>query len=217
MLGPTEKTQVMEIIAGLAETFGRNMSRAGLLAYAAGLKDLPVDSIKQAAASVLRNSRHMPSVAELRELAGEGSVQARAVMAWDAICDAAGRIGSYHSVDFEDAVVNATVRNLGGWPELISKSGDDFFKWMRMEFIKTYVSLSSSIDASSEIAKPLAGLQSRKEGPRHVAVKYHLPAAIRRVSDQQALEEHSQAKAIDAKKPAVVSGLLQLREVPEAD
>lgn len=60
----------------------------------------------------------MSSVAELREFCGVASgrinVKDRPLLAWQAVLEAISKVGAYVSPDFDDSVINATIRQLGG-------------------------------------------------------------------------------------------------------
>ena len=168
----SDKRHFADMIGGLAETFGRKLSKAGLLAYWIGLKDLDVSEVDQACGAALQACKFMPTVAELRELCGQDSVESRAIKAWSSVSSAAGDVGSYRAISFQDATINAVVRNMGGWPELLSRTGDEFDKWARQEFIKCYKSLYGRVSSGSELGKPLTSLSTKVEPPVFVAVGY---------------------------------------------
>lgn len=155
------KTQKVELIQALASTFGRECDDGMVLGYMLGVDDLSLAELKHAVSVAIRECTFMPAPVELRRLAGKTSVEQRAILAWDAVCDAAGRIGSYSAVVFEDLVINATIRSMGGWPELLSRTGDEFDKWSRQEFLKTYVRLDGV--SGAEQCRPLPGLGTRTD------------------------------------------------------
>lgn len=159
----SDLTKLVQLVACLCESFGRTPSKVTYLAYEIGLSDLSIEAITKAVERALRESRFMPSAAELRELAGEATKEDRAVLAWTALLKHI-HLGPYKHVDFDDPFTNATIRSLGGWPTFLSRfSGADAEKWLRKEFIDTYRAFHRS-GITGEAAKPLPGLSGGSYG-----------------------------------------------------
>lgn len=145
------------LIAGLAITFGRELTEPLIDAYWVSLRDLDLAILQRAAAKAMREMKFMPKPAELRELAGEGNGESRAIAAWGDVLKAIP-LGPYKHIDFQDRLCNASIRVLGGWPTFLERFCDsESEKWARLDFVKTYQSLSSS-GIDGDAAKPLAGL-----------------------------------------------------------
>ena len=150
------------IIATLAEMFNRKMSPVSNRGYWMGLSDLELPQLEIAAELAIRRCKFMPSVQELREFAGDAPEETRATKAWDEFLGAVQSHGPYKHVDFEDGIINATVRNLGGWPEFISRlSNSQEEKWARLDFIKTYSKFFRS-GINGEVAKALPGFAQKQ-------------------------------------------------------
>ena len=150
--------RIVELVTGLCETFGRTASAATFMAYELGLEGLDINVIEAAVGRALRECRFMPVPSELRELSGEPSAQDRATLAWDCVLKSV-HLGPYKHVSFsDDRIINATIRNLGGWPMFLSRFTDaEAEKWVRKEFMDTYRSLHRS-NVDGEICLPLCGL-----------------------------------------------------------
>lgn len=144
------------LIGGLASAYGIEPTTALKLGYWMGLKTLPLADIERAINRALETCKFMPRPVELRELAGEITLDQRAVLAWDALRKAIRQHGTYASVDFDDPVINAAVRSLGGWSMVCAKDPDEFEKWTRKEFERLYASLCAS-GTSAESMLHLAG------------------------------------------------------------
>lgn len=157
------------LIDALAANFGKPAEEPLLEAYWRALRDLPLGAVEQAVDAALRQCKHMPRGVELRELAGEIPNTSRAVLAWAALQKAIGQHGAYRSVDFDDPVINATVRNLGGWQRLCAMPVEEFEKWLRKDFERVYASLCSS-GVSQEAVAYLPGIheQSNVSGGHEV-------------------------------------------------
>ena len=147
-------------INALAATFRQEVTEAMLTGYEMGLGDLPLSAIKQAIVRAMRTKTFMPAVAELRELAGELTIDQRVVKAWGAFEKAVIAHGGYTSVDFDDQTINATVRNLGGWERLCEMPASEFDKWLRKDFERVYRGLVNT-QLSAEEAAPLIGIHER--------------------------------------------------------
>ena len=162
-------------IAAMAATFRQEATRALVKGYELGLEDLPIASIEQAVARALRQCKFMPSAAELRELAGEMLPAHRAVLAWGVVVKTLAKYDHWDSVDFDDPVINATIRNLGGergWEDLPAKLEDEGTKWVRKDFERVYIALAQS-GISLEATRPLIGFHDRDNAFNgyHKAVK----------------------------------------------
>lgn len=141
----------------LAEAFGRKISEPMIDAYTVGLQGLADEQIKTAAATALQSSRFMPSPAELRELAGVLRTSDRAEKAWLSFHEAICEHGPYHSICFDDVVINAVVRGLGGWQAACEVEGAEFESFYRQKFLKAYEALARA-GVGIEQAAPLLGL-----------------------------------------------------------
>ncbi len=136
---PKEKPRFVEVLTAVAATFRQEPTEALLLGYWLGLQDLPLADVMRAAVRAMRESKFLPSVADLRGLAGDIPPEQRAVVAWDAVHQAYRRHGYYHSVDFDDPAVNAAIRNLGGWEKFAERCEEEDVVWLRKEFERVYV------------------------------------------------------------------------------
>ncbi|GAG25741.1 unnamed protein product, partial [marine sediment metagenome] len=104
--------------------------------YVSALDDLSAAEVEKAAHVAMRTLKFMPRPVELRELAGRGqpNLEDRALLAWGAVLRAINDgANSYDHVDFDDRAINATIRGMGGWPELLERGGADFDVWARKE------------------------------------------------------------------------------------
>lgn len=165
-------------IAAMATTYRQEVTKALYEGYWQGLKDLPLEAVRHAVIRALRESRFLPTVAELRELAGQTSGADRAIRVWDVVGLAVFRHGFYKSVDFDDPLTNATIRNLGGWRVFNVRMEEEDEKWLRKEFDRVYTSLARS-GISEDMAGPLIGehernnrmqgFLSRVEAPKRIA------------------------------------------------
>lgn len=151
----SNRKKLVDALTALAEVFDKKSTEVMINTYAAALADVPIDQITVACQRAIRECRWFPKPVELRELAGEITPEARALIAWQAFSKAA--LDPYASVDFDDPVVNATIRNLGGWAYVTSiEDHKDFEVFLRQRFERAYVTLYRH-GISAEQAAPLVG------------------------------------------------------------
>ena len=162
----TDQKQKSVDIAGcvtiLAETFGRKATPGMFKAYELGLRGLTADQVKFATQAALERCRFMPPPAELREMLFV-RVEDRAVKAWLAFERAVQRHGAISTVSFDDPVINATVRALGGWESVCDMPSSQFDTFLQKRFQDTYCALARG-GVSAEQAAPLMGWADRENG-----------------------------------------------------
>jgi len=197
----TRETAVKATLA-LARAFNRTADEALYTAYELGLEGLTSKQINTAAARALQTSKFMPTPAELRELAGEVTPRARAIIAWESVSKVASS-GYYTTVDFDDPVINATVRNIGGW-ELLTTCEDsaEFESHYRRRFEAAYVALYHH-GVSREQAAPLLGYHDRQNAlggyamQEPLRIETGLPPAQVRIHGPAAMPQiHGEPKRI---------------------
>ena len=157
---PNERHVTAGLVTLLAETFRQKISPELLEAYRIGLEGIDPAALKRAVHAALRTCRFMPTPVELRELAGELKLTDRAVRAFMAMEEAVVKIGGYSTIDFDDRFINATVRALGGWVSVCETPADEFDKFLKQKFERTYCSLVAA-GVSLEQAEPLQGRHDR--------------------------------------------------------
>ncbi len=140
-------------ITGLFESFRGKASPGLLKIWYAALGDIPADELDAAVVRAVQTKTFMPTASELRELCGSagGSFDTMAEQAWVTFVDAVRRLGPEKTVNFRDGLVNATIRAHGGWQRCCGLPRSEFDKWLRKEFIATYVRLCR--DGASEEAR----------------------------------------------------------------
>jgi hypothetical protein len=169
----SSKNNIGKLVVALSEAFGRTATETTIDAFYLGLQDIPDEALNVGFMKCLHTCKFMPSVAEIRENCGVTSTNDRAVLAWDVVLKNHPR-GPWEHVDFDDGAINATIRNMGGWPEFYySFTSVEAEKWVRKTFIDTYRSLSHA-GVDGEICKPLMGL-SEVPGKKPVRIATGLP------------------------------------------
>lgn len=153
----SDKRAFRDLIAALMEAFQREATNGIFISYWLGLRDLELDAVREAVASVFRECKHCPPPAELRELAIGIRSEDRAIAAWSDV-QRASSVSYMADLDFGDTTINAVVRHLGGRASFFSRLVEsvESEKWLRVEFLKAYQSLSR-LNVSEEARQVLIG------------------------------------------------------------
>lgn len=149
---------VVEMVSALATAFNRQADEATFLAYTLGLEGLTVRNVRQAVGRALRSCKFMPTPTELRELAGEISVDHRATLAWDEVKKAIERHGGYRSVSFDDRVIHAAINSCGGWQHVCEQSVVCLDRDIWPRFQRAYKAFTARGSIASADAGPLLGV-----------------------------------------------------------
>ena len=163
----------------LAAAFDKEIDEGTLESYWMALEDMDILAIERATKLAIQNLEFFPRPAHLRRSQSSMSPEARAIIAWQAVARASTTIGAYSSVDFDDPLTNATIRNLGGWYWLCKQPAKDINVWVRKNFEKVYAALASS-GVNGDSVKHLPGLHERdnlEEAPEVTKVFTGLPEA----------------------------------------
>lgn len=150
--------RITAAVATLCEAFNRKPTPATFAAYEIGLKGLSEEQVEHATAMALAKCKFMPVPAELRELAGTGgeSYDSMAERAFHVLDKVVSQLGGDRSVNFHDGAINAAVRLLGGWQKCCDQPREEFEKWYRKDFLKTYVNICRN-GAGEEMRRYLGG------------------------------------------------------------
>lgn len=186
-----DRPQFAHLLAALAAAFGREADEALAEGYWLGLADLEIHEVESACARALRESEFFPKPVELRRLAGHMAADMRSVLAWDSVATSVARIGHWTSVDFDDPLINATIRNMGGWTRLCTLPIEEFQVWGRKEFERIYAALCES-GTSAESCAHLPGATEA-----HNSAKGYEVAAPRRVQTGLPPHKHNVTRMLE--------------------
>lgn len=155
-------------MALLCGAVGREMSADQSRAWYAILEDLTLEQLKAGIVSTIRSYKFagFPPVGAIREASGAkfGALESKdkATLAWCDARRAIHRVGSYESPNFADKIINATIRNLGGWVDFCGTPEEEMV-WLEKRFVMTYNSLASC-PLPDEQTTRLAGISERENG-----------------------------------------------------
>lgn len=122
-----------------AEAYGLKLTEARIRVYAADLGDLEPQQVLAAFRRCRREgSGFFPSVAELRRQV-VATPDDRALLAWNAMEQAAARVGAYQSIEFEDpAAARALTMVFGSWPQWCQQETGPELLVKRQQFLAAY-------------------------------------------------------------------------------
>ena len=123
-------------LASLAIAFNRPADKELATVYWLALRDLTAEEIGVAVERALGQCRFFPPPAALRALAGKDH-RAAVAEAWEAVRRAVDVHDYTTSVDF-GPLVNAVVRNIGGWQRLCALDREALDVWARKEFERIF-------------------------------------------------------------------------------
>lgn len=163
---------------GFCEAFNRTFSTDGIDVWYAAVADLPREQFVTAVARFIREagSRDFPTPGELRKFCPSGMRDDdRAAAAYVIAAKAARDWGGDRSIDFDDLVINATIRRMGGWEAFCERTGDN---WKQRDFQQAYQSIART---GAGDGSPLLGMIARVNAglpvtPPLSRVKCGLPA-----------------------------------------
>ena len=151
--------QFREGMAILCETFQREPTRLLLKAYYLALKDMSEQEFEKAIGNILQGRKYntLPMPAEIRE-AGCGSLDDKALIAYDAFAKGKSQTGAYDSIAFEDKIIHAVIMAMGGWSgeNGVCMITEDEWKFKRKDFLDLYKTISRN--PGRDIPEKLIGL-----------------------------------------------------------
>jgi len=126
-----DKPRFMQIMLGMADNFGDEISKEGLAMRFDMLSEYSIEDIEAAAKKILRNRKFksMPPVAEFHE-AIHGSDKTKALEAWGAIMK-----GLEIDEMPTDPKSQEIIRRIGGWIWLGLQTYDEL-KWVEKRFVE---------------------------------------------------------------------------------
>ena len=157
----SDRRKFAEIITGMAEVFGRDLSPIAIKVYWEALKELDLDEFVLRANQLTKAGKFLPRPADFLEF-GAKSLEDAALLAWDLVSQTLERVGTYRTVAFSDPVIHLVVEALGVWVELGQAPEND--PWIRKRFLEEYLAHSRSLKHRGIVeCKPQPRLVGRLE------------------------------------------------------
>lgn len=135
-----EETEVDLLITKLHVALQKSVDEMTLEVYSEALEDIPMATLRQTVHAAIRTAKFMPTVGELRILAGfDVTGGNRAIAAFAELAKAVSRHGPYKTIRFNDPLMNQTIQDLGGWVRVCETPDSVWYDFFRKRFIETYV------------------------------------------------------------------------------
>ena len=134
-----ELPKFLELMSGIGDYYGRQLSEIILGVYWDGLSKYDLADINRAVHLHLENpdgGQFFPKISDISRHIGGGNAD-RALVAWAKVDKAMRTIGTYRSIVFDDSVIHAVIQDMGGW---IGFGRHDMSEWSfrQNEFVKRY-------------------------------------------------------------------------------
>lgn len=181
-----DKENFAMLLTGLAETYGKSISEGVLGIWWDVLKTYDLSDVQRAISDHMRDAdkgQWMPKPADLiRQIDGSG--ETRALRAWSKVWKAAGSVGQYQSVVFDDKTIHRVIETMGGWIKLCRTSLEEE-PFVAKEFQRRYTG-DKNWTVGPEVLIGVAEMENQSKG---------LPIdPPRLISDETKAIEHEQAR-----------------------
>lgn len=132
----------------------------GLRMWIDAFSDLTPEAVELALRRYNRECSDHPTPASVRRYAGAAGLtdEQRAMAAWRVVRSTILRYGAYYAINFDDPIIHAAIRAIGGWSQLCATPTEEF-QWKAKEFVAAYVNVARS--GIGEF-KPLLGIAMTK-------------------------------------------------------
>lgn len=127
------------VLAGVFTLYGKQLSPALFGIWWESMRPYDFAAVKDALnrhAVNPDNGQFLPKPADVVKLIGGGTLDA-ALVAWSKVDRAVRSVGTYESVCFDDALINAVLRDMGGWVMFGTKTEDEW-PFVAREFENRY-------------------------------------------------------------------------------
>lgn len=134
-----QRKDFAELLTQVYSEYGRDISEFSLNAFWGALRRFDFDAVKHAFSvhySSPDKGAFAPKPGDLIRII-EGGSGDRGLLAWTKVDKAVRRIGPYQSVVFDDPIIHAVIRDMGGWIQLGNVSERDF-EFRGKEFVTRY-------------------------------------------------------------------------------
>jgi len=147
MIDPDDKKQFSDIMKGLSEDKGIQLSAPGIALKFEALKQFPIQDIYKAAIAMMGNKKYatMPAVSDFVEYLGGGSAddhgQLQGALVWKSV----KQYGGTRSVVFDDPTTMAVIQQcFGGWQKMCTELMEDQLQWFLKDFARHYAAYRRS-------------------------------------------------------------------------
>jgi len=138
-----DKKQFSELMLAIGEVFQKIPNKTQMEIYFRALEDLTIEQVSHACSEIVKTRKitgTLPLPAEIRDLAGGGNLDDRALVAWHKLVYALDHYGCGNSVAFDDpAIMGAIILWAGSWRKIKDIEWTyDNDTWVQKAFISAY-------------------------------------------------------------------------------
>lgn len=189
-----DKRKFLEVLTAMSELYDSPLSSVGIDIYWSAVKKYPLEKFLVAARVHTETSKWMPKPSDFVDAMNKSelSISERSNLAWLSVCNAVRSVGGNRGVRFDDPLIHAVVRSLGGWVSLCRGKQEYFNSTVRNAFIKTYEHMASCANNGNVLGtlsslEPLRGAMDDMvvniatglpHGPQHKMLKEHTKERI---------------------------------------
>ena len=136
------KLDTLKSLSGLQLAYSKDLSEERMDFYVEMLQDIPAQTLSDVVKIIIQTSRFLPTIAEIREKAIEGTKIMMGTKepdpdeAWGMVQKAIMRIGQYSHPDFGTPILQETVDHMG-WKDICQTPADDT-GILRAQFRRAY-------------------------------------------------------------------------------
>ncbi len=114
----------------------------GLRMWLDAFSDLTPEAIEIALRRYNRECGDHPTPAAVRRYAGAAALtdEQRAGVAWRSVRSVMLKYGAYYAINFDDPIIHAAIRGIGGWVNLCNTQFDEM-PWKEKAFVAAYVAI----------------------------------------------------------------------------
>jgi len=174
-----DKIKFLEVLTALSDLYDAPISQGSIGLYWETLKGYPLDAFIEAGRSHAETSKWMPKPSDFIDAMKRGDMDAeqQSALAWLSVVNAVRDVGSNRGVCFDDPLIHATIRSLGGWIALCRSKSQYFNSTVRASFIKTYAHMLSCAQSGNVLGtlKSLEPLYGAEKGSDMINVSTGLP------------------------------------------
>lgn len=136
---PEDKPELYTLVADALGYYGKNASEFTLQIWWEACQRYDIEQVRTAMTAHAMDperGQFAPKVADLVRIL-DGTHTDRAQLAWGRVFEAAGSIGAYTDVAFDDPAIHATVEDLGGWIKICRSETKDL-GYLQHRFCESY-------------------------------------------------------------------------------
>lgn len=157
--------QAMVIITA---AFPQDIPEATLELYVASLEDIPDEATMEACRRIVRSSRFLPRIAEIREqairIADPHLLPPNEAEAWSEVQRAIESVGRHGQAVWSHPAIREAVKGMGGFRQVCDSTADtNRFRWSKVYRDIHLAQTRQVLESDIKVLRSLGGTQAPKE------------------------------------------------------